>query len=127
VLGYVPAIEGAGLHDFQENKKFIELMHETIKKALSEGADEALTAEAAQRGGGWIHINDERNVPALGRIGDPDDIIASVRVDEGKIIADSYERMPAYRICTGDGLVTLSKGLARHLQQRLQRQHESDQ
>lgn len=28
---------------------------------------------------------DERNVPALGRIGDPDDILASVRVEEGKV------------------------------------------
>ena len=28
---------------------------------------------------------DNRNVPALGRIGDPDDIIASVRVEEGKV------------------------------------------
>lgn len=30
----------------------------------------------------WL---DSRNVPALGRIGDPDDIIASVRVEEGKV------------------------------------------
>ena len=28
---------------------------------------------------------DNRNIPALGRIGDPDDIIASVRVEEGKV------------------------------------------
>lgn len=28
---------------------------------------------------------DERNIPPLGRIGDPDDIIASVRVQGGKV------------------------------------------
>lgn len=28
---------------------------------------------------------DERNIPPLGRIGDPDDIIASVRVEDGKV------------------------------------------
>jgi len=28
---------------------------------------------------------DQRNIPALGRIGDPDDIIASVRVEEGRV------------------------------------------
>ena len=28
---------------------------------------------------------DQRNIPALGRVGDPDDIIASVRVEEGKV------------------------------------------
>jgi len=122
----VPAVEGAGLGDFHENKKFLDLMHESIKKALTEGADETIIAEATQRGEGWMHINDMRNVPALGRIGDPDDIIASVRVDEGKIAAETYERMPSYRICTSDGLTTLSEGLAQYLQQRLKRQHESE-
>ena len=28
---------------------------------------------------------DERNIPPLGRIGDPDDIIASVRVQDGEV------------------------------------------
>lgn len=30
-------------------------------------------------------VTDERNIPPLGRIGDPDDIIASVRVQGGKV------------------------------------------
>ena len=30
---------------------------------------------------------DERNIPPLGRIGDPDDIIASVRVQDGQVSA----------------------------------------
>ena len=30
-------------------------------------------------------VADNRNVPALGRIGDPDDIIASVRVERGEV------------------------------------------
>lgn len=33
---------------------------------------------------------DQRNIPALGRIGDPDDIIASVRVEEGKVRFSTY-------------------------------------
>ena len=32
-----------------------------------------------------IGFVDERNIPPLGRIGDPDDIIASVRVQDGKV------------------------------------------
>jgi len=32
-----------------------------------------------------IHFLDERNIPPLGRIGDPDDIIASVRVHDGEV------------------------------------------
>ena len=63
---------------------------------------------AVQLQDGWMHIHgasqtspvprlrlshvpcvvaDNRNVPALGRIGDPDDIIASVRVEEGEVSA----------------------------------------
>lgn len=33
----------------------------------------------------WLNALDDRNVPALGRIGDPDDIIASVRVEDGQV------------------------------------------
>jgi hypothetical protein len=34
-------------------------------------------------------ITDDRNIPALGRIGDVDDIIASVLVEDGKVRAKS--------------------------------------
>jgi hypothetical protein len=36
--------------------RFLELMHDTIQKALVEEADEAITAEAVKRGSGWLHI-----------------------------------------------------------------------
>ncbi len=83
---------------------FLRLMHETVKNALKEGVDETVAAEALQRKSGWMHIHggllqlwsclmglfdssglDERNIPALGRIGDPDDILASVMVEDGKV------------------------------------------
>ena len=32
-----------------------------------------------------LHILDQRNIPALGRIGDPDDIIGSVFVEKSKV------------------------------------------
>jgi len=34
---------------------------------------------------------DERNLPPLGRIGDPDDIIASVRVQDGEVSFTSVD------------------------------------
>lgn len=37
---------------------------------------------------------DYRNVPALGRIGDPDDIIASVLVQDSKVRSDVALRYP---------------------------------
>ncbi|KDQ07669.1 hypothetical protein BOTBODRAFT_596818 [Botryobasidium botryosum FD-172 SS1] len=126
VLGLLPAVEGAGLRDFKENKKFLDLLHDSLERALKEGADEAITAEATQRNEGWMHINDARNIPAPERVGDADDIIASVRVEKGKVLSETYERMPSYRICTADGLTTLSEGLTKYLQKTLQQKHAEE-
>lgn len=79
-------------------------------------------------------------MPALGRIGDPDDIIASVRVENGEvhrsytlcsseklshydliqILADTYQPMPSYRLCTADGVLQLTDGLAARLVELLE-------
>jgi len=78
---------------------------------------------ASFRKGGCIFttILDERNIPPLGRVGDPDDIIASVRVQDGKFLTGTYQPMPAYRICTSDGVLKLTEGLAQKLKQVLER------
>ncbi|KAF8635670.1 hypothetical protein AX15_000296 [Amanita polypyramis BW_CC] len=122
IIGWLPAVqeqgsgEGASLNDFKENEKFRNLLHKTIQDGLSEGVDEIQTSSATQLQHGWMHIHDERNVPALGRIGDPDDIIASVLVENGKILPETYQPMPAYRLCTTDGVTKLTPGLAARLQ-----------
>lgn len=56
----------------------------------------------------------------MGRIGDPDDIIATVLVEDSKIQAETYQPMPAYRLCTSDGVTRLSEGLARRLREILE-------
>ncbi|KAH8102220.1 hypothetical protein BXZ70DRAFT_60781 [Cristinia sonorae] len=123
ILGWLPAAgqgaDGAGLNDFKENPAFRVLLHEALQSALKDNVDEVQRNGAIQTQQGWMHINDERNVPALGRIGDPDDILASVRVEEGKILAETYQPMPSYRLCTADGILQLSEGLARRLKERL--------
>jgi len=82
-------------------------MHDTIKTVLENGEDVVWTDGAMQLQQGWMHIHgsfpfflskadsgkftssacctDQRNVPALGRIGDPDDIIGSVLVEDSKV------------------------------------------
>ncbi|KAI0649914.1 hypothetical protein C8Q79DRAFT_901051 [Trametes meyenii] len=118
VVGWLPASgqgEEAGLNDFVENERFREVLHNAIQSALRDGLDEVQKNGAIQMGEGWMHIHDDRNVPALGRIGDPDDIIASVRVEEGQILAETYQPMPAYRLCTSDGVLQLTEGLALRL------------
>ncbi|CCA67401.1 hypothetical protein PIIN_01232 [Serendipita indica DSM 11827] len=136
ILGVIPAIEATengegqesavdqgqgkgqepGLNDFKTNLGFLELMHDTIKKTLQDGGDEFVNAEAVNRKSGWMHIHDMRNVPALGRIGNPDDIIASVMV-----MAETYSKMPTYRLFTTDGPPKLTEGLARRLEEALQK------
>ncbi|KAI0289958.1 hypothetical protein BC826DRAFT_1029189 [Russula brevipes] len=120
VLGWLPAEtpgddRDAGLNDFVENPRFLPLLHEAISEGLAEAVDDIQTAGAMQLGEGWMHIHDERNIPALNRIGDPDDILASVRVQDGKILAGTYQAMPSYRLCTAHGVTQLTEGLASKL------------
>ncbi|KAJ7769621.1 hypothetical protein DFH07DRAFT_768892 [Mycena maculata] len=76
--------------------EFRGLLHEAIRDGLNEGIDDVQINGAAQLGNGWTHIRDERNIPALGRIGDPDDIIASVLVEDGQIRPETYESAVAH-------------------------------
>ncbi|KAG0704132.1 hypothetical protein DFH29DRAFT_913101 [Suillus ampliporus] len=126
VIGWLPAEttgEGdaeAGLNDFVENPKFRAIMHEAIQTSLREQVDDIWTNGALQLQQGWMHIHDSRNLPALGRIGDPDDIIASVLVQDSKILPETYQPMPSYRICTSDGPTLLTEGLAAQLKSVLE-------
>ncbi|KZT04959.1 uncharacterized protein LAESUDRAFT_813833 [Laetiporus sulphureus 93-53] len=125
VIGWLPASapgdsDEAGLNDFVDNPRFRELLHETIQSGLRDGIDDIQINGAIQTQQGWMHIHDDRNIPALGRIGDPDDILASVRVEEGKILAETYQAMPSYRLCTSDGVLQLTEGLAQRLREVLE-------
>ncbi|KAG7095890.1 hypothetical protein E1B28_006578 [Marasmius oreades] len=120
IIGWLPADEGAGLNDFKENPKFRTILHEAIKAGLREDVDEVQRNGAIQYHSGWMHIHDNRNVPALGRIGDVDDIIATVLVEEGKILPETYQIMPAYRLVTADGVTQLTPGLAEKLKSVLE-------
>lgn len=131
IIGWLPASNGsenegkeeeAGLNDFVENAGFKELLHEAIQSGLKDGVDDIQKNGAIQVQQGWMHIHDERNIPALGRIGDPDDILGSVRVEEGVILAETYQPMPSYRLCTSDGIIHLTPGLAARLKERLEKE-----
>ncbi|KAF8814687.1 hypothetical protein BYT27DRAFT_7229259 [Phlegmacium glaucopus] len=111
----------AGLRDFVENSKFVTLLHKTIQSALSENLDEIWENGAKQ-----LQEGDQRNIPALGRIGDPDDIIASVLVEKSKIKAETYQPMPSYRVCTADGVLQLTPGLAQQLHAALIRETKAE-
>jgi hypothetical protein len=122
VLGVLPASSGettsegasdAGLNDFRENPNFRSTLQEAVRRALDGGSDPVWSNAALVAGTGWMHVHDERNPPMPGRIGEPEDILGSVRVEEGKIVPGTYQPMPAYRVVSSNGVTTLTPGIAK--------------
>ncbi|KAG8737188.1 hypothetical protein FRC10_008474 [Ceratobasidium sp. 414] len=124
VIGLIP--EGKGLEGFEENQAFMDLLHDTVKTALIDNIDPDLANDATQRQEGWMHVHDMRRFPESGRVGDADDIIGSVLVQKGKINGETYERMPSYRTCTGDGPIKLSSIMHERLINALEDAHKKE-
>ncbi|WVQ98091.1 hypothetical protein IAU59_005213 [Kwoniella sp. CBS 9459] len=115
VLGYLPLRE-ATLQDFKEEPRFLNVLHDAIKSGLEQGKAQTVIFEAETRPtDGWIHITDERALPPAGRIGETEDLIGSVYVQDGKVVASTYAPLPTYRTVTPNGVLTLPKGLDEHL------------
>ncbi|EJU01301.1 hypothetical protein DACRYDRAFT_107858 [Dacryopinax primogenitus] len=123
IIGYLPALQSTrttsdpvdaydsgsqaegegelGLNDFRENAPFLQLLHEVLKRSVAE--DAAWAGEALARREGFMPISG-----------------ASVSASPS-IVPESYEPMPTYRVCTTDGVVTLSEGLESRLVEELER------
>ncbi|GMK53883.1 hypothetical protein CspeluHIS016_0104690 [Cutaneotrichosporon spelunceum] len=128
VIGSLPATADAGLSDFEENPAFRVVLHAAIKDGLAKGVDERLGYEAEMRpGDGYMTLTDERAVPPQGRIGETEDLIGSVFVQDGKIIASTYEPFPSYRLVTANGVVTLPDGLDKHVVAFLEKMDAEEQ
>jgi hypothetical protein len=85
--------------------RFRKLLHASIKDGLRLGKAETVEFEAATRpSDGYIHITgelllcvlglkadivDERAIPPAGRIGETEDLIGSVFVQDGKVSSSS--------------------------------------
>lgn len=60
VIGYLPAVQGAGLNNFQGNKEFLKLLHESIKKAIENGEAKSIEYLAETRpGDGYLTLTGE--------------------------------------------------------------------
>lgn len=55
--------------------------------------------------------SDERNIPPMGRAGEPEDMLASVFVENGEAKGDTYEPLLSYRLVTNNGVLTLPEDL----------------
>ncbi|SCV67424.1 BQ2448_5035 [Microbotryum intermedium] len=68
------------------------------------------------------HITDQRTqIDVLSRVPDPSDIIASLLVQNGEIIPDSYQPSGTHRLVTIDGMMKLERELFRAVRVRLAR------
>ncbi|XAO21366.1 hypothetical protein I312_100115 [Cryptococcus bacillisporus CA1280] len=115
VLGYLP-LRDATLDDFREEPRFRKVLNDAVKSGLEQGKATTVQFEAETRPvDGWIHITDERAIPPAGRIGETEDLIGSVFVQGGKIVADTYSPLPTYRLVTTNGVMQLPEGLDKHV------------
>ncbi len=54
--------------------------------------DPTLQALAQHQKTGFLNVNDARSGVSFGRVADPEDILGTVRLDNGLIVPGSYER-----------------------------------
>jgi hypothetical protein len=68
----------------------IALIHAIIKKHVHE--DPVLEALAKHQGLGYFNVNDQRTSTNYGRVSDPEDILGTVRLNDGKMVPGTYEK-----------------------------------
>ncbi|KAI8593571.1 hypothetical protein BDZ88DRAFT_447931 [Geranomyces variabilis] len=103
--------------EFEANPAFEDVLHEVIKQDIDN--DVGVQGLAAYQKLGYLNINDERTYAPFGRVSDPEDILGSCRLDDGKLVPGSYERMPTHRLFSFNGLFRLSEHLQEKLLERL--------
>jgi len=73
--------------------------------------------------GGWLHVYDQRGVPAFGRIAETEDIFGSLLVDSnGKVKEGEWEENRMYRLVTGNGVMKLSPYLKEAVTESLRKE-----
>ncbi|KAG0325001.1 hypothetical protein BGZ99_001156 [Dissophora globulifera] len=125
VIGYI----GLNLDDnkelkvlpnrFTENPAFKDVLHTVIQQNLNK--DPMVEMVLQQQLEGWTHIADYRNPAPYGRIPLPEDIFGSVQIIDGVIQSSTYQRMPAHRIASINGLFQLSEYLQEKLVDHIKR------
>lgn len=92
-----------------QNSQFVPLLHRILQPIVHLDPDTQHTASAI--GSGYIHVVDQRAEVIYGRIPEVEDIIMSVRAEDGKLLENSAEGSPSYRVWTNNGGIQLSEFL----------------
>ncbi|GJN88960.1 hypothetical protein Rhopal_001931-T1 [Rhodotorula paludigena] len=110
-----------------ENPDFLRLVHEIVQANIAD--DLWLQTQAkALSDDTHLHIGDERAPADANRVPAPQDILASVLVQQGKVVPESYEpNRVAYRLVTEDGLMRLPHGLGEKVREACKRVREVEE
>jgi hypothetical protein len=92
---------------FIENKAFVDLMHSVIADHGPKLT--SLSYETKRQGTGYIYIIDLRTPNGIMGNVPPEDIIGAFKVENGKVVENSYHRNDKHKIFTKYGLVKLPK------------------
>lgn len=94
---------------FRDNPEMKKQIFEIIRRHAYRSPYLISMAETWQSG--WMHIADGRSLAAFGRCPEPDDILATVLVQDGLMIPDSIQEIPTHRLLTVNGLFQLPADL----------------
>jgi hypothetical protein len=109
-------------NSFVANEAFVARMHRLIGEQVHRCPETCETGRVQHVG--HLHVADERAHKFPSRIPLPQDILGTVKLDEGRIVPGSYEpMMQAHRLLTSHGLAELPC----HMEQRLLAELQSEQ
>ena len=113
VVGYLIDPNAPVLHEnITYNPSFIYLFHKTVKETSVNSKQ--LSEAALKQNSGYIYIIDlrDKNRPNT----KPQDIIGAFKLDEGRIVEDSYSPNPNYQLISEDGAFKLPDDFIQNLE-----------
>lgn len=112
IIGWTKAtsITKETLHiGFKDNPEMKQRINQIIKEHAY--TSPYFMALAQNWNSGWMHIADGRSLAAFGRCPEPDDILATVLLEDGRMVPASIQEMPTHRLLTVNGLFQLPADL----------------
>lgn len=107
--------------DFREVPEFLKIAQSTIGQYIDQCPYYSHLAEAqAGEEDLYFHVFDLRAPPPAGRIPYVEDILGTVRLQDGKIVVGSYEPNWMYRVVTHSGVFTISDFLTKKVRKALE-------
>ncbi|GAA6027755.1 hypothetical protein JCM8097_008018 [Rhodosporidiobolus ruineniae] len=98
--------------NWDDNPQFLPLLHQFLQANVENDLWLQTQAKAVEGNDTYIHIADQRAPADANRQPHPQDVLASVLVQEGKLVPSSYEaNTTAYRLVSNDGLLQLPEQL----------------